>query len=434
VRLSVELGAERTRLAVVTGAGARTLPSVPASAPVTGAVAGAVAACGARSAPAELVVVHPPHWTEAAVRAALARLAGCATSVRATSSALAAATEAAARTPLPPGPLAVVQAYPAGPTVTVLSDSRSRRVLAHRHRPGGRPTDALAAATAVAAVPPYALTGGVLLLVPDPARWAGPLAKLVGEPPLMPADADRLAVLGALRPARRSGSPPEPAPVRRAVRPTEASAAGLLAAGLLARPRRRRRAGALLAGLALPGLAAVASGLVTGLVGEESGGSVTAAPVEARDGGELAQYGYAMRLPAGWRHSGGLPERRRTLLTPAGAPAGSDLISIEQHPLGYDGVAERDRAVRELGERLRAARAAGAELTGLGVPATVADREFVTYSQRQPLLGAEVDWYVLFEADSQLSIGCQHTPAGAEAVRAACAEVIASVRLRPQVS
>ncbi|MBO0878557.1 MAG: type VII secretion-associated protein, partial [Pseudonocardia sp.] len=226
-----------------------------------------------------------------------------------------------------------------------------------------------------------------------------------------------------------SGSRAHPALVRPPSRPADMPAADMLAAGLLAPPRRRRRVGALLAGLVVPVLAAISSGLVTGLVGEAAG-SVSAATVEAPDGGELAQYGYTVRLPAGWRHSGGLPERRRTLLTPVGAPDGSDLISIEQHPLGYDGVAERDRAVRELGERLRAARAAGSELTDLGVTADVADREFVTYRQRQPHLGAEVDWYVLFEAGTQLSIGCQRTPAGAEAVRAACSEVIASVRLR----
>jgi hypothetical protein len=62
----------------------------------------------------------------------------------------------------------------------------------------------------------------------------------------------------------------------------------------------------------------------------------------------LAQYDYTLRLPPGWRHSGGLPERRRTLLTPAAAPAGSDLISVEQTALGYDSAAEPDRAYREL--------------------------------------------------------------------------------------
>jgi type VII secretion-associated protein (TIGR03931 family) len=45
-------------------------------------------------------------------------------------------------------------------------------------------------------------------------------------------------------------------------------------------------------------------------------------------------------------------------------------------------------------------------------------------------LGADVDWYVLFDRDAQLSVGCQHTEAGADAVRAACDQVLRSLRLR----
>ncbi|MDT7592752.1 MAG: molecular chaperone DnaK, partial [Pseudonocardiales bacterium] len=60
----------------------------------------------------------------------------------------------------------------------------------------------------------------------------------------------------------------------------------------------------------------------------------------------------------------------------------------------------------------------------------VADRDVIAYRQRQPGLGAEVDWYVLFERDAQLSVGCQHTPGGVEAVRTACVEVVGSLRMR----
>ncbi|WP_028926902.1 type VII secretion-associated protein [Pseudonocardia acaciae] len=408
MRLAVELGAKRIRLAVVDVQGGRA--RVLASRSVAEALGDAVAD--------ELVVVHPPDWTDAAVRAAAATVAGHAGSVRTRSSALAAATEATARTPVPPGPLAVIQADPAGVTATVLSGERA---LACRRPPGGAPPDALAAVTAAAGIPPHALTGGVLLLAPDPGRWLAPLADLVGEPPLVPPDPDRLAVLGALRPsvlptARRTPSPTPPPPA--------------LADGLLAPPprrRRRRRARAALAALAVPTLAAVTAGLAAAVVEDP--------PPPAHTAGILAQYDYTVSLPAGWHHSGGDPDLRRTLLTPAGAPDGSDLISIEQHPLGYDGIAERDRAVRELAERLRLARATGADLTDLDTdldaPTPPGARGFSTYRQRQPRRGAEVDWYVLFDRDAQLSVGCQRTPAGADAVRAACAEVIASIRLHP---
>ena len=45
------------------------------------------------------------------------------------------------------------------------------------------------------------------------------------------------------------------------------------------------------------------------------------------------------------------------------------------------------------------------------------------YRQRNPT-GSVVDWYVLFERDTQLSVGCQHTATGAAAVAAACAAVV----------
>jgi type VII secretion-associated protein (TIGR03931 family) len=180
-------------------------------------------------------------------------------------------------------------------------------------------------------------------------------------------------------------------------------------------------------------LAALVAAAVTGL----GTGAFTGAgpPPHQSDGaGEravsLAQYDYTVRLPDGWRHSGGLPERRRTLLTPVGAPAGSDLIAVEQTPLGYDSAAEPDRAFRELRDRYARSVAGGAVLDEFTLATRVADRDVIAYRQRQPGLGAEVDWYVLFERDAQLSVGCQHTPGGVEAVRTACAEVVGSLRMR----
>jgi type VII secretion-associated protein (TIGR03931 family) len=147
----------------------------------------------------------------------------------------------------------------------------------------------------------------------------------------------------------------------------------------------------------------------------------------------LAQYDYSLRLPSGWRHSGGLPERRRTLLTPAGAPEGSDLISVEQTALGYDSAAEPDRAYRELHDRFRREAATDAALTGLTMSATYAGRTVIAYHQALPTRRAEVDWYVLFDRDAQFSVGCQHTASGAAEVGKACAGVVASLARRDQV-
>jgi len=133
-------------------------------------------------------------------------------------------------------------------------------------------------------------------------------------------------------------------------------------------------------------------------------------------------------VPTGWRHSGGLPERRRTLLTPTIAPAGSDLIAVEQTPLGYDSDAEPARARAELADRFAAAAGTDRALHGPPRPGRIGGRSLSAYRQ---LDGAvTTDWYVLFDRDAQLSVGCRHTAAGTATVAAACAEVLTSLTHR----
>ncbi|MHA6792750.1 type VII secretion-associated protein [Pseudonocardia bannensis] len=181
--------------------------------------------------------------------------------------------------------------------------------------------------------------------------------------------------------------------------------------------------------LALTGLAGVA--LVGGLIG--AGGLLTPQPpaagaaAEATAAGLLVQYGYRLRLPAGWEHTGGLPERRRTLITPAEAPDGSDLISIERTDLGYDAAAEPARALAELRAEYDAAVAGGAPLSGFDPAARLAGRMGIGYRQAMAD-GVVVDWFVVLDGGAQLSVGCRHTPAGAARVDAACAAVVGSLR------
>ncbi len=141
--------------------------------------------------------------------------------------------------------------------------------------------------------------------------------------------------------------------------------------------------------------------------------------------GTLVQYGYRFAVPAGWDHTGGLPERRRTLLTPAATPDGSDLIAVELSPLGYDADVEPERAAAELRAAYDADRP-GSGLSGYDPAAVVAGRPVTAYRQAEGR--TEVDWYVLLDGDVQLSVGCRRTPASAAAVRAACAVVVASLR------
>ncbi|GAA3245644.1 hypothetical protein GCM10017691_52920 [Pseudonocardia petroleophila] len=152
------------------------------------------------------------------------------------------------------------------------------------------------------------------------------------------------------------------------------------------------------------------------------GRSVDPGPQPPPDG-LLAQYGYRLAVPPGWAHTGGLPERRRSLLTPVDAPDGSDLIAVEATPLGYDASAEPERAAAELRAEFDAA---GPGLSGYDPAARFGGRAVTAYRERDG--ATEVDWYVVLDAGTQLSVGCRHTPAGAAAVERACGLVVATIR------
>jgi type VII secretion-associated protein (TIGR03931 family) len=170
---------------------------------------------------------------------------------------------------------------------------------------------------------------------------------------------------------------------------------------------------------ALVGVGAIAALLIAGRV-------VAAPPAPAAPVGVLVQYGYRLDLPEGWEHTGGLPERRRVLLTPASAPEGSDLIAVERTPLGYDSAAEPERAGIELRAEFAEAVAAGSRLSGFDPDAEVAGRPGTAYRQEEDD-GTVVEWFVVLDGDAQLSVGCRSTRANADAVRAACDRVVASV-------
>ena len=141
----------------------------------------------------------------------------------------------------------------------------------------------------------------------------------------------------------------------------------------------------------------------------------------------LVQYGYRLDVPAGWEHTGGLPQRRRVLLTPAATPEGSEVIAVERSPLGYDSDAERPRALRRAAGRVR--RGGGRRVRSVRLPGrTHAGREVVRYQQLDIGGRSAVDWFVVLDGDAQFSVGCRHNATGAAAVRAACALVVGSVR------
>jgi type VII secretion-associated protein (TIGR03931 family) len=445
VRVAVQEGADTVRVA---GAERDGLPWLVAELPTPGAGLPALLAGLVGPAPQELVLVHPGSWPPARVARWAQEYAGLAVRVRAVPAPLAAAGR---------GGVAVLDVGAAGAEAALL-DTDGRITAWATAEVGGRLLDELVAARcgrdraaaravrealsllravdgigaadvlpvlaeplgaavralrdvlAAAGKPPVLLVGGV-------AR-SPLLARLVDEAGIaaavVPPRPEAAAVLGALTLPSDAGvvATPERTPERTSER--RCSAQRLLPAV----PGRRRRP---VRAAVLAGAAAVA------VVALFAIGRLVAPAAEAVPAGVLVQYGYRLDVPAGWEHTGGQPEHRRVLLTPLAAPDGSDMIAVERSPLGYDTAAESERAQTELHAAFDAAVAGGSALSGYDPGAWFAGRAATTYREEEPDRTV-VDWFVVLDGDAQLSVGCRHTAAGAEAVRAACAAVVASVR------
>ncbi len=438
VRVAVQEGAAFVRVA---GAGADGPPWLIAEVPAPGPGVAALLAELVGPPPEELVLVHPARWPGERASAWARECAGLAARVRAVPAPLAAAG---------PGDVAVLDVGASVAEAALLSrDGHVRAVAAAEV--GGRLLDELLAShtgrdPAAARVLREALSlhpavdgveaADVRQLLAEPLRAAvaalhgvlegAPRVLLIGglaRTPLLARLADESGLTAAEVPPR-----PEAAAVLGALGSTaepycpsdgRSTAVRLHSAHVLPALPVRRRAFRRVLGAATAFVVVVML-LMLGRV-------LVPAPAVAVPAGALVQYGYRLGVPAGWEHTGGLPERRRVLLTPLAAPEGSDLIVVEHSALGYDTAAEPQRARAELRAAYDAAVAAGSAFSGYDPGAEFAGRPVTAYRQEEPG-GTVVDWFVVLDRDAQLSVGCRHTQAGAEAVRAACAVVVASVR------
>ena len=436
VRVAVQEGAGFVRVA---GAEADGPPRLIAELPAPGPGVAALLTQLVGAPPEELVLVHPARWPPARSTQWARDCAGLAARVRTVAAPLAAAG---------PGEAAVLDVGAAVTEATWLAADGTVQAVAAAEV-GGRHLDELVAAhtgrdpaaaravrevlslhpavdgveavdvrpllvepltAAVAALREVVAGAPRVLLIGGLARTPT-LARLVDEAGVAAAEVaprpEAAAVLGALRPASEPYRSPERAAHRRG--------ASYLPA-LPARPRRPLR-------VALLGTVAAVAVAVLVMVGR----LLTPAAAEAVPAGVLVQYGYRLDVPVGWEHTGGLPERRRVLLTPLTTPEGSDLIAVEHSSLGYDTTAEPQRARAELRAAYDAAVAEGSAFAGYDPDEHFAGRPVAAYRQEEQG-GTVVDWFVVLERDAQLSVGCRHTAAGADAVLAACAVVVASVR------
>ncbi|HEX4247615.1 MAG TPA: hypothetical protein VH008_07090, partial [Pseudonocardia sp.] len=359
MRLAVELGGAAVRLASADGRG-EDPGLVPSSSADSAAAAVRTALRRFDSAAdrvEELVVAYPAHWSERAARTAAEWLTAPGLPVRVCSSAVAAARELAARATPPPGPLAVLQVAPAGSCATVLAgpDGPPVAVRYVARSSGNHPLWVLAEAAADAGIPPCELTGGTLLIAERAVaeQLAEPLADLLGERPAVPADADSLAVLGALRPEPEPAAPDPVASESPPARPTEGHpplAAGLWPPAppyLRARSAFRNTTGPVLAALIAAALTYLGSGIGANALRRPRAGR---RPRGRDEPGAVRLHGVAAgRLASHWRPAGAAahaahPGRRARRVGPDRHRA--DAARVRQRGRAGPGVPRAARPVR----------------------------------------------------------------------------------------
>lgn len=228
-------------------------------------------------------------------------------------------------------------------------------------------------------------------------------------------------------PLRRPAQPQQPSQSQRAPLPPPRPRPALPPVPAVGNTR--RRSAFLLTGAAALA-AAVAIVLVVVLTGgnEPSSGATPAPTTSVSQGRLIAQYEYQFTLPSDWLQTGGDAPLLRTEVKPADAPSGDDLVLVQQIRLSFNSDDDRSRAVDKLRDEFAGA---GDTFTGFDDDATYAGREVIHYQQALPNKDATVDWYVVFQASTQVSVGCQHENSGGrdDEVAAACEMIVRTLRI-----
>lgn len=161
-------------------------------------------------------------------------------------------------------------------------------------------------------------------------------------------------------------------------------------------------------------------GLIVLLVASLAGLGWWLSTPASTDSREIARFDYRFSVPEGWRESGGERDSLQTIISPDGAPGGTNLIVVQEFRLAFDADAEPDRAHARLRQLVEAAR-----FGELDERVGFAGRSFAHYQQRRQAI--TVDWYVLFAGHLQVSVGCGYLPEARDTVLRACAEVARTV-------
>ncbi|CCH35108.1 type VII secretion-associated protein [Actinosynnema sp. NPDC047251] len=180
-------------------------------------------------------------------------------------------------------------------------------------------------------------------------------------------------------------------------------------------PRPRSRA-PLVVGVSL-GLAVVVGGSVAYALAVR-GGEAETTTSSGEPGKTIAQYDYRFTAPAGWDQTGGVAETRQVFLKPSSPVSPDDVITVTEQKLTYDSSVNRSRAETELRDKYDR----GRDLSDFDASRSFGGKDVVYYRERAGT--ATVDWYVLFQRDAQVSVGCQFPESGEDRVRAACEQVV----------
>ena len=141
----------------------------------------------------------------------------------------------------------------------------------------------------------------------------------------------------------------------------------------------------------------------------------------------MSAFAHAYELPAGWVPDGTDAAARRSRIRPVDQPRGPNLIAVQESALTSP---DPQSARAQLLAGFEAARTAGGGVSDLQPDATFAGREVATYRQ-VAAPGTTVQWVVVFTGTTQLSVGCRHDDPEADAVLAACARVVSTLRSPP---
>ncbi len=150
--------------------------------------------------------------------------------------------------------------------------------------------------------------------------------------------------------------------------------------------------------------------------------TATTTPTTTTSGGvpgkTIAQYDYSFVAPSGWEQTGGDAATRKVFIKPTAPGFPDDVIAVTEQKLTYDSSADRQRGVTEL----RAKYDQGRNLSGFRASASFGGKDVVYY--REQVDSVTVDWYVLFQGDAQVSVGCQYPSSGEDRVRQVCEQVV----------